>query len=51
TLRFLSLIKSILDLIEKMEKSASVRKYWSMVGNVVEQTARSLTFGHGQPYN
>ncbi|CAF2147541.1 unnamed protein product, partial [Rotaria magnacalcarata] len=42
-LRFLPLIKSILDLIENMEKLASVRKYWSMIGNVVEQTARSLT--------
>lgn len=45
-LRFLSLIKSILDLIQRMEKLASVRKHSSMVGKIVEQTTRSLTLGN-----
>ncbi len=41
-LRFLSLIKSILDLIQRMDDGSKIQKHWTMVKNIIEQTTDSL---------
>jgi hypothetical protein len=42
-LRFSSLIKSILDMLQRVAHGLNVRKHWNMVANIVEQTTRSLS--------
>jgi len=42
TLRFLSLIKSILDLIQRMNEGSKTQKHWTMVKNIIERTTCSL---------
>ncbi|CAF2799503.1 unnamed protein product [Rotaria sp. Silwood2] len=42
-IRFLSLIQSILDMIQRMADGLNVQKHWTMVGNIVDQTIRSLS--------
>ncbi len=41
-LRFLSLVKSILDLIQRMDEGLKIQKHWTMVENVIEKTTRAL---------
>jgi hypothetical protein len=41
-LRFLSLVKSILDLIQRMDEGLKIQKHWTMVENVIEKTTRTL---------
>jgi hypothetical protein len=43
TLRFLSLIKSILDMMQRMHEASNVHKHWTMVGNIVERITYSLS--------
>ena len=41
-LRFLSLVKSLLDFIQRMNQGSKIEKHWTMVKNVIEQTTSSL---------
>jgi len=41
-LKFLSLVKSILDLIQRMNEGLKIQKHWSMVENIIEQTTGSM---------
>ncbi|CAF1020351.1 unnamed protein product [Rotaria sordida] len=43
TIRFLSLVQSILDMIQRMYKGLNIEKHWTMVENTVEQTIHSLS--------
>lgn len=50
-LKYLSLIKSVLDVIRRMEKVIRVQKHMTLVGNIAEQTARTLSLEDGASYN
>ena len=41
-LRFSSLVKSVLDLMTRMDQGAKVEKHWTMVNTVIKQTICSL---------
>ncbi|CAF4614110.1 unnamed protein product [Rotaria sp. Silwood1] len=51
TIRFLSLIQSILDMIQRMADGLNVQKHRNMIGNVVKQTTRSLELENGSLQN
>lgn len=38
----LSLVKSILDFMQRMDEGSKIQKHWTMVENVIEQTTHSL---------
>jgi hypothetical protein len=41
-LKLLSLVKSLLDFIQRMDEGSKVQKHWTMVKNVIEQTTHAL---------
>lgn len=41
-LRYLSLIKSLLDMIQRMDQGLKIQKHWTMVKNIIEQKTNLL---------
>lgn len=50
-LKFSSLIKSVLDLMKRMDQCAKIEKHWTMVNTVIQQTTCSLDLSNAEREN